>query len=243
MVGVIDSSDVSAPARAQDKKEARPEAQATILIGSQNGSNGLRVNGQINSNGTNMNGGIDCQGAVVWIAGTSNAHVPADYSDMGTFQNTYGPGGGSANSQNSTDVVTGMPRGVHTPCYFSSTANGGSYIVFDGNNSPYHINSVVNSYVEGDIYVSGNAFAGDLALPVGGHVGNTASNSDFTGTCTLGLNCANIPFNDNYASAPVCVATDTSAANAVQVTALANKVTFSGTAPDVIAYVCAGNPN
>jgi len=125
-------------------------AQAAVLIGSQNGSNGLRVNGQINSNG----GG--CQGGVVWIAGTSTAHIPTDYSDMGTFQNTYGPGGGSANANNSTDVLTGMPRGNNNKCSGTGGDGGGSYIVFDGNNTPYHVNTVVNSYVEGDIYVTGS---------------------------------------------------------------------------------------
>lgn len=86
-----------------------------------------------------------------------------------------------------------------------------------------------------------------LALgPAGAHLGATAANKDFAGTCTLGTNCA-ITFTNTWVSAPACVATDTTGANAVKAVTSGGPpvttLTITGTGTDVIAYACFGNPN
>lgn len=88
-----------------------------------------------------------------------------------------------------------------------------------------------------------NSFAGGLGLAAGAHLGNTAANKDFTGTCTSGTTTCNVTFATPYASSPVCVANNTSAINPVKVAASASGVIFTGTSGDVIAYACFGNPN
>lgn len=66
--------------------------------------------------------------------------------------------------------------------------------------------------------------------------------SNLAGVCTLGTNCG-ITFGTAYTSAPSCVGTDTTAANAVRANTSNTGVTFTGTGTDVINWICIGNPN
>jgi hypothetical protein len=86
---------------------------------------------------------------------------------------------------------------------------------------------------------------GDLTLGTskGQHVNTQAANNDFAGTKTLAAGSGTVTFTRAYASAPVCVATDTTAVAAVQAATSTTALTITGTGTDVIAYMCAGNPN
>ena len=76
-----------------------------------------------------------------------------------------------------------------------------------------------------------------------GHVNQGAANGDLAGTVTLSGGSATKTFGTVYSSAPVCVASDQTAANAVKVTTTTTTATFTGTGTHVVAYVCIGNPN
>jgi hypothetical protein len=69
---------------------------------------------------------------------------------------------------------------------------------------------------------------------------NTASNQDMAGQLTLAGGTASYTFGQTYTSAPVCVATDTTAANAVKIAVTATALTITGTGTDVIDYLCIG---
>lgn len=58
------------------------------------------------------------------------------------------------------------------------------------------------------------------------------------GTIALSTGAGSHTFTAAYSAAPVCVAADTTAANAVQVTSSATAVTVAGTGSDVIAWRC-----
>jgi hypothetical protein len=58
------------------------------------------------------------------------------------------------------------------------------------------------------------------------------------GTVTLSSGAGSHTFGAAYGTAPICVGTDTTAANAVKVTSSTTAVTIAGTTTDVIAWVC-----
>jgi hypothetical protein len=91
----------------------------------------------------------------------------------------------------------------------------------------------------------GATIGGDFTLGTskGQHVNTQAANNDFAGTKTLAAGSGTVTFTRAYANAPVCVATDTTAVNAVQAATSTTALTLTGTSTDVIAYMCAGNPN
>lgn len=68
----------------------------------------------------------------------------------------------------------------------------------------------------------------------------TTSNTDLAGFITLSGGTGTYTFVATYASAPVCIATDTTAVAAVQATATTTVLTVNGTSTDVIAYHCIG---
>jgi hypothetical protein len=69
---------------------------------------------------------------------------------------------------------------------------------------------------------------------------NTSSNSDLAGQVTLSGGTGSYSFANGYATAPICVATDTTAKNATQVVATSTTLTINGTGTDVIDYICVG---
>lgn len=88
---------------------------------------------------------------------------------------------------------------------------------------------------------SGSVFVrSPYRLGISGHLGSDSV--DLAGTCTLGTSCA-VTFHQAYAVAPVCVATDQTAAAAVKSVPTTTGVTLTGTGTDVIAYHCFANPN
>lgn len=68
----------------------------------------------------------------------------------------------------------------------------------------------------------------------------TASNTDLAGKVTLSTGSGTYTFAGTYATAPVCVATDTTAVNAVKAATSTTVLTLTGTGSDVIAYHCIG---
>ncbi len=68
----------------------------------------------------------------------------------------------------------------------------------------------------------------------------SASNTDFSGQLRLSDGKAMYKFQGRYQNAPVCTATDTTAANPVRVMATPAALTVTGSGGDVVNYICAG---
>lgn len=65
------------------------------------------------------------------------------------------------------------------------------------------------------------------------------TNTDLAGFITLSSGAGSYTFlNTSYAVAPVCTATDSTAANAVKASATATVLSVTGTSSDVLAYTC-----
>jgi hypothetical protein len=79
-------------------------------------------------------------------------------------------------------------------------------------------------------------------LQVAQHLTQTAA-SQWAGTVTLSSGAGSFTFPAAFTSAPVCTATDTTAANPVKASTNTTALTLSGTSSDVIAFICVGNPN
>jgi len=77
-----------------------------------------------------------------------------------------------------------------------------------------------------------------LNSPQGVTKSGTASNSDANGQVTLAAGSGSYSFTGTYSSAPICVAVDTTAANAVKVATTTSALTLTGTSTDVINYIC-----
>ncbi len=93
-----------------------------------------------------------------------------------------------------------------------------------------------------------NRFAGGLELTAGAHVGTTAANTDFSGTCTLGSTSCSITFVNPFVSNPVCTVawesgTLTGILKAAVSTTTLTITSTVGTDSGVVGYICAGNPN
>lgn len=91
------------------------------------------------------------------------------------------------------------------------------------------------NYLTGDFTGCVSGF--NLAVPQRLRTGLTA-NSDMAGTITLASGTGTYTFTQTYATAPTCIGTDTTAANAVKLAATTTVLTFTGTTTDVINYVC-----
>ena len=68
----------------------------------------------------------------------------------------------------------------------------------------------------------------------------TTANTDVAGQLTLASGTATYTFNDTYTNAPICTASDVTAANPVQVSTTPTALTAIGTGTDVINYICIG---
>jgi hypothetical protein len=68
----------------------------------------------------------------------------------------------------------------------------------------------------------------------------TSSNTDLAGQVTLSGGTFAYTFTATYTHSPICVATDTTAANVVQVVVTTTTLTLNGTSTDVLNYVCIG---
>lgn len=77
----------------------------------------------------------------------------------------------------------------------------------------------------------------------GFHFNQNGASGDLAGTVTLSGGAGTHNFSTAFASAPVCVCTDTTATNVVRCSTSTTALTVAGTTTDVIAYACYGNPN
>lgn len=68
----------------------------------------------------------------------------------------------------------------------------------------------------------------------------TTSNTDLAGTGTMTGGTFTYSFLGTWASAPICVASDTAAANAVRVQTSTTTLTVTGTSGDTVNYICVG---
>ncbi|MGH9702035.1 MAG: hypothetical protein ACRD4K_01570, partial [Candidatus Acidiferrales bacterium] len=82
------------------------------------------------------------------------------------------------------------------------------------------------------------------SLAVSGHLNQITSGNDVAGTVTLVSGSKVVTFTTAFASTPVCVVSDETAAGAAKVSAKsASSITISGGTTDVVSYICVGNPN
>ena len=68
----------------------------------------------------------------------------------------------------------------------------------------------------------------------------TSSNTDLAGTLALSGGTATYTFTATYLTAPLCIATDSTATNAVQASATTTVLTLTGTGTDHVTYHCIG---
>lgn len=91
---------------------------------------------------------------------------------------------------------------------------------------------------------SGNAAASIATLPDHAAINGLSPRGNITfATVTLSGGSGSYTFTNAYISAPICTATDTSAANPVRVTTSATAATVTGTSTDVIALSCGPQAN
>jgi hypothetical protein len=109
-----------------------------------------------------------------------------------------------------------------------STTVGDLVVEADGGNGSCYID------VNGDLLCDGALSANNITTGSGG------SNTDLAGSCTLSGGTCSQTFSTSYVPAPICVATDTTAANAVQVSTTSTTLTINGTAGDGANYICIG---
>jgi hypothetical protein len=90
-----------------------------------------------------------------------------------------------------------------------------------------------------------SAFPAGIYL--GGHmnqaVAGTAAATSMAGSGTLSGGTLAVTFSNAFQAAPVCVANDTTAANAVKTATTTTTLTLTGTTTDTVAWACFGNPN
>jgi hypothetical protein len=139
-------------------------------------------------------------------------------------------------SDNNTAVygVSQSSFGIPT-AYFENDTASDSDIVFEtsGWNDPNAGECTIDN--EGDLSCDGTLFVTqNISTQSGG------TNTDLAGTCTLSGGSCSYPFSLTYSVAPICVATDTTAPNAVQVVVTPSLLTINGTSGDGANYICIG---
>lgn len=85
----------------------------------------------------------------------------------------------------------------------------------------------------GDFTPCANGLWGGSTL----HTGVT-TNTDLAGSVTLSSGAGSYTFKGTYASAPFCVATDSTAAAATKASTTTTTLTLAGTTTDVLRYIC-----
>lgn len=105
-------------------------------------------------------------------------------------------------------------------------------------NAPFTANSsgclIGPNYLNGFTNSDGNYIASKSIRS--GNSGNT----DLAGQITLAAGSGSFTFTGTYSSAPICTASDTTAANPVKVATTTTALTLTGTSTDVVNYVCLG---
>lgn len=129
----------------------------------------------------------------------------------------------------------------------TSNGNNGEMQLQVNNATPFGWRFAATNSGTTPVTFSGLAPTGSLVVNADGSVQSTASrtgtasNTDEAGQCTLGTNCAPArTFSLTYASAPICICSDVTAANACRVNATTTILTLTGTGADVLNYRCIG---
>jgi hypothetical protein len=166
-------------------------------------------------------------------------------------------------------VLGGPPPDPSAGIWGDSSQQVGLLGTSDSNTAVYGLNSTVNdptsptAYFENDssydsdlvFQTSGfnNPNAGGCSIDTAGDLscdrtltahnistGSGGGNTDLAGSCTLAGGSCSQPFSLTYTSTPICVATDTTAVNPVQVVVTLTGLTINGTNGDVANYICIG---
>lgn len=148
-----------------------------------------------------------------------------------------GPGGGIklgsgfSLSSGNTPAASGFLR-------LGSTDN----LTFRNNGNTGDINGL--SKDSADVVQVGDAAGIKTAGPeaVAVHLNQTAE-GQWAGTVTLASGAGSATFPVAYHTSPICTASDTTATNAVKVSATTTTLHISGTGSDAINFICVGNPN
>jgi hypothetical protein len=94
-------------------------------------------------------------------------------------------------------------------------------------------NTFAYNYTNGNITPCVNGVNGVPSL----HSGVT-TNTDLAGSVTLSGGAGSYTFKGTYASAPFCIAGDSTAAAATKASATTTTLTLAGTTTDVLKYIC-----
>ncbi len=138
-------------------------------------------------------------------------------------------------------AVYGLNQTINDPysptAYFENDSNYDTDVVLQtsGFNNPNPGGCIVDT--AGDLSCDRTISAQNISNGSGG------SNTDLAGSCTLTAGTCNQPFTLPYSFAPVCVATDTTAVNPVQVVVTPTSLTINGSNGDVANYICIGRDN
>jgi len=148
---------------------------------------------------------------------------------------------------NSIAATSGANKSGNTFQYYSNAWNGSASVPDIWTVSP--VLSAGSNPLSTWTFAHSGPGAGAVSVPALKTTGTgcpictgTASNSDLAGQLTLSAGTASYSFtaSPGYMSAPICTATDTTAANPVQVTVTTSALTITGTGSDVINYICIG---
>jgi len=215
-----------------------------------------------NSNCPIVRGNDGCAGVVGVEYGSTNDTVGVyGFTASAVGAGVYG------RSVSSSSVLGGPPPDPSSGIWGDSSQQIGVLGTSDSNTAVYGLNSTVNdptsptAYFENDttydmdlvFQTSGfnNPNAGGCSIDAAGDLacdrtltgqnistGSGGSNTDLAGSCTLAGGGCTYTFSLTYTSAPICVATDTTALSAVQVVATTASLTINGTNGDTANYIC-----
>jgi hypothetical protein len=129
--------------------------------------------------------------------------------------------------------------GTCTGCGGSGSVSGltAGYIPLAGSATTITANSHIHENTAGQTTVTQKLVVTGSGIPV---ATGTTSNTDLAGFLTLSGGTQTYTFSATYATAPVCTATDTTAANVVKASASTTVLTITGTGTDVVSYICIG---
>lgn len=176
---------------------------------------------------------------------TNYQHV-AMYGDSGTslgMQFLTNDGGVHQTYQGGNLSVGSLQ--LYIPGTVSAAKSAG--ISTDGTAGDLYLDGATKGDKQANVYAKSLTLSDSLVTPSISTSGSnpsfitgTASNSDIAGQLTLSSGSASYTFANTYTSAPICVATDTTAANAIQISVTTTTLTLTGTGTDVLNYICVG---
>jgi hypothetical protein len=154
------------------------------------------------------------------------ANMPATCSTGTLYFATDQPAGQQIYTCSSTNIWTQI------------VSLGGSGALAFMNGSLDIVPAVVPTLGAANSFGGSNTFAGRTTFNQ--VATGVSANTDFAGQLTLASGSVSYGFTGTYTSAPICTANDTTAVNAVKVSATTTALTLTGTGSDVINYICVG---